>query len=548
MKLDLPPTGTEQPPLFTDLEKCRAWQKALPLSNPVHVQGQLLRQLQLLNRFTLAGDVRLAMLETLREPIQFVQGESAKRFSGKLLPLAPPEQAALDTVHSLWQALATGYLRCLDACLSGDAGLAPQVAMVGERVLATLADDHIDLLRAGKQPDSAHWRLAHAAYAGAETLGVADVLVEDGLRASQPMTAFAVYAEIMLLHTAGLHELTPRQQTWVVRWARHWAGKLRMLAEPPPQDSTAVPLCVDLASEAPVGFQSQGGAGARWLDTAALRQSLKKRLNLLAAGGEDNTPAKLGLGEDCPQPTCGEVLRRVYPRWVKGGMRRRHERHPFSGGCRFVVGVQAIHYYLSGREAFKPPGSGGASTEELRRQREEIATFGRVSVRFKDEYSRSHGYQLESWEVAEDWGLLDQSSGGLRLVRPLKQAGGRLGIGQLVAVQPSGSTGLLLGAVRWAQVVGEDLAAGIQLFPGKPSPVAVRGTGVMADKEEYRPSFVLPPVAALETPASILLPTGSFKPNRIMEVWTEAGAVQLRLKELLDRGADFERAACETVL
>lgn len=543
MKLDLPPTSTEQAPLFADLDQCRTWLKTLPLSSPVQAQSQLLRQLGLLNRYSLPNGERLALLEALREPIHFVQGEGAKKFSGKPLPLAPPEHAAFDSAHGLWQALVTGYLRCLDACLAGDADLKPRAAQICQRALAALAEDHTDQLRAGFQHDSEHWRLAHQIYAGAEELQATTTPCEDGLRAAQPMTPAAAYAELMLLHAASLHELSPRQQVWVMRWARRWAGKIAIQATAPALDSPALPLSADLAGNAPAGFKPCAGPGARWLVTTELRKSLKRRLKLLAEGGEANTPAKLGLGDDCPQPQCGEVLRRVYPRWVKGGILRRHERHPMSGPCRFVVGIDAIHYYLSDHQPFKPPGS--TSSEDLRRQREELATFGRVAARFEDEYSQMHGYQLENWEVIEDWGMLDHSTGGLRLVRPLGQEGGRIGVGQLVAVQPAGTSGLLLGVVRWAQIADGRLAAGIQLLPGKPLPVAVRGTGVMAAQEKYRPGFLLPPLEALKLPASIVLPPGSYKPERIVEAWSAGSTQQFKLKVSLDRGADFERAACE---
>lgn len=543
MRFDLLDTDAAQPPLFADLEQCRAWLKTLPLSNPVQAHAQLLRQIGLLNRFTVAADQRFALLEALREAIHFVQGENAKKFSGKPLPLAPPEQAALDANHVLWQALSTGYLHCLAACLDGDPKLKPLAATLCQRSLAVLADDYTDLVRSGHQPVSEHWRRAHQIYASAEELQVTTAPCEDGLRTAQTMTPAAAYAELMLLHAASLHELAPRQQAWVMRWARRWAGKVAIQATPPALDSPALPLCVDLAGHVPAGFKPLSGSGVRWLETTELRKSLKGRLKLLAEGGDANTPARLGLGEDCSQPMCGEVLRRIYPRWVKGGILRRHERHPMSGDCRFVAGVDAIHYYVSDHRPFKPPGS--VSTDELRRQREEIATFGRVAARFEEEYSEMHGFQIENWEVVEDWGMLDQSSGGLRLARPLKQGGGRLGVGQLVAVQPAGTNGLLLGVVRWAQVSGDQLAAGIQLMPGKPVPVAVRGTGVMAAQEKYKPGFLLPPLEALKLPASVVLPPGSFKLERIMEAWSEAGTRQVKLKGLLDRGADFERASCE---
>lgn len=543
MNFELPLTDDSQAPLFVDLEQCRAWLKTLPLSNPGQAHAQLLRQIGLLNRFALAADLRFSLLEDLREALHFVQGENAKKFSGKPLPLAPPEQAALDANHTLWQALLTGYLHCLNVCLTGDAKLKPLAATLCQRGLAALADDHTDLVRAGFQPVSEHWRLAHQLYASAEELQVATAPCEDGLRSTQTMTPTAAYAELMLLHAASLHELAPRLQVWVMRWARRWAAKITIQATPPALDSPALPLCVDLAGSAPAGFKPFSGPAARWLETTDLRKSLKGRIRLLAEGGDANTPARLGLGEDCSQPLCGEVLRRIYPRWVKGGILRRHERHPMSGACRFVAGVDAIHYYVSDHRPFKPPGS--VSTDELRRQREEIATFGRVAARFEEEYSEMHGYQLENWEVVEDWGMLDQSAGGLRLARPLRQPGGRLGVGQLVAVQPTGTNGLLLGVVRWAQVSGDKLSSGIQLMPGKPTPVAVRGTGVMAAQEKYKPGFLLPPLEALKLPASVVLPPGSFKIDRIMEVWNEASTRQVKLKGLLDRGADFERASCE---
>jgi len=525
MNIELPPLDTAQPPAFETAEACRAWCAALPLTNPIQVQAQLLRQLHLLNRHATDSATRLAMLELLREPLHFVQEENAARFAGRPLPLAPLEQAAWEANRDLWRALVLGYLRCLVLAAEGDAARVAQASALAVRCLNGLRCHFLDALRAGTTPESPLWRQAHVVYAEAERLGVADGPV------------MAAYGELALLATANLHELTPRMQVWVARWANRWGGKLRVLAEPPPA-SPALPLCVDLGSVAPADFRPRSGAQVRWLDTAELRKSLKTRLKLLAEAGEANTPARLGLGEDCTQPACGELLRRIYPRWVKGGVLRRHDRHPQQGPCRFVVGTEAIHYYLSGRQPFKSPGP--ASNDELRRQQEELAVYGRVRDRIEADYSRNHGFEQENWETMEDWGTLDHGSGGLRLERPLSQSGGRLGTGQLVAVQPAGAGGLLLGAVRWARTTDAALTAGIQLFPGLPEPVAVRATGVTGVRVPYRPGFMLPALAVLEVSACALLPPGSFKPNRIMEVWRETTR-RIRLLELLERGGDYER-------
>ncbi|MEW5782624.1 MAG: hypothetical protein ACOY6N_05855 [Pseudomonadota bacterium] len=545
--LDLPPTSTAAVPHFSTLPACREWIDRLPMANPSLAQKMLLDELRLLNGYTLPAPLRLELLEALQKPLFLVQEESAPLFAGKPLPLAPIEQTSLETTHALWQAALTGYLRCLEAVLRGDTGCLPNAALVCERALAILIVDFADLTRGGWQADASLWRFAHLLYSSAETLGVVHAPVTDPFHSeadARPVSPTMAYAELALLATAGLHELAPRQQRWVMRWARQWSVKLKVSADVPPLDA-ALPLCVDLAQDAPPGYLPHSGPGARWLETSALRLSMQKRIVLLAKNDPGITPASLGLGEDCTMPATLEVLQRVYPRWVKGGVQRRYTRHPLSGHCRFVAGVDAIHYYLSGRKPFRPPGS--LSEETLRRQRETVAMLEGETVEFTEETSRELGFQTESWTVAEDWGLSDRSDGGLCLTRPIEREGGRLAIGQLVAVQPAGYGEFMLGVVRWTQRRGNELVAGIQLMPGQPEPVAVRRTGVMATPDPYRPGFVLPAVSAVQQPLSLILPLGGFKAGRIMEVWTARITRHFKLEALIDRGADFESARCVEV-
>lgn len=543
----LPPTGTVHAPHCIDPAACREWIARLPMMNPPLAQKALLDELRLLDAYSLPATRRLELLEALQTPVRFVQQENAPLFAGKPMPLAPIEQAALETTHALWQALLMGYLRCLQSLTGGDADLRPRAALVCERALAILADDFADLMRGGWQADSKTWRFAHRVYASAETLGVTQVAVADparGENGAQAVSPAMAYVELALLAMASLHELAPRQQRWVMRWARRWSAKVKVLAAAPPLGD-ALPLCVDLAGDAPPRFLPYEGPGARWLDTGALQKSMMKRLVLLARQDPAVTPASLGLGEDCTLPSCAEVLRGLYPRWVKGGVQRRHARHPLSGQCRFVAGVDAIHYYVSGRQPFRP--SGSLSDEALRRQRETMAMFDGGPAGFAEETSRELGFQTESWTLAEDWGMFDRSEAGLCLTRPIEREGGRLAIGQLVAVQPASSGGFLLGVVRWTQQRGNDLATGIQLMPGRPEAVAVRRTGVMATPDPYRPGFILPAVEAARQPVSLILPLGSFKAGRIMEVRTPPVARRFRLEELIERGADFERVRCVEV-
>ena len=64
------------------VKDCKDWFALLPLTNTQQAHSTLLAQLKLLIPSTLAAADRLQILEILREPVAFVRGERAKRYSG----------------------------------------------------------------------------------------------------------------------------------------------------------------------------------------------------------------------------------------------------------------------------------------------------------------------------------------------------------------------------------------------------------------------------------------------------------------------------------
>ena len=529
---NLPPLGAEQPPAFTDGRSCHDWLAAQPLANPAQSQTSLLRQLNLLNRYAVAPAERLKILELLRDPIAFAQAESARKFAGRPLPLAPLEQAGMDANRTLWQAVQTGYLHCLTACLAGSTELRPHTAMIAQRAMSALRAELLDIYRAPIDPPALLWRTLHRVLSAAENLNALAHPVNDSLQPEHPgCSVVAAYAQTLLLHRASPYELSGRQLMLVERWLHRWGGKVALL-NAPPVEPRVPPLLVDLAADSPE--TSGEGGQLRWLDLSDLSRSVKRRIVHLQRG---ESPASLGLGEDCVQPGCENLLKQIYQQWFKGGATRLHQRHSGSGTCRLVTGHDAIHYYLSGK-IFLQPGQTGAMSKN---QADEIATFGRVATRHEDDYSQMQGFMIEEWRV------LDESATGYRLMRPLSQTGARVGGGQMVAIMPEGSRGFLLAVARWSRLTkGSELQAGIQIMPGSPLTVALRGTGLTAVNEKYRPGFRLPAVPALKYPESVIVPAGWFRSGRIVEIY-EQSSRQIRLTQQLDRGSDFERCAFDRV-
>jgi hypothetical protein len=534
--LELPELSKDQPPAFTSAAACQKWLTEIPFTNARQAQAQLLRQINLLNRFTLPAEERLNILELLRAPTYFVHGECSKRFISRPLPLAPPEQAALETCQVLWQALETGYLHCLRTFIDNklaDEASRRNVAIAATRALTSLLSMYLDDCQAGMLPARLFWRRLHRIYRGIEKIQLAQVSVEDPLRRQSATSPVAAYVEVILMASANPLELRPRQLSHVAYWAQRWSSKVPVLPAPP-IDLRTPPLCVDLVGDEEAVFKHapSSGDGLRWLDLADLRKTIKQRLAALAQG---ESPESLNLGKDCTQPGCEILLKQIYQDWCRGG--RDTSIQGGNGACQLVNGIEAIHYFLSG-EVFHEPKSSAYLSQ---REHNDIATLGHIGIRSSpedDELARSY--------TIEDWHEINENVSDILLQRQLNQPGGRLTKGQLVAVRTSSNDSLQIGKVYWAAINAnrDTLLAGIHPMPGPPVVATLHTPGMGTIKAQYCRGFSLPAIEGLKEPASVLTPAGWFQPNHIIEVKTD-DTMKIRLTRVIDRGVDFERCTYE---
>ncbi|HEX4927492.1 MAG TPA: hypothetical protein VFV74_05790 [Burkholderiales bacterium] len=533
--MKLPELSESAAPEFVDAASCKAWLEDVPLANVAAAQTDLLDQLEDFNRFPVSAAIRLAVLEALREAVNFVQIEQAKRFTNRALPMTENERSAFEATIALWDEMRAGYLRCLDAALHKDAAMQAQAALLAQRALAYIGLKMFHHYRAYREVPAQDWSELHAAYAHAEALDVAEEPVKDFLnRDVQDTSPRIAYARALLMALANPNELAQRQLTFVAFLLERWASKLEISAHPVPESEGALPLAVDLAGHrAPERAAAPAAAKAlRFLDTRKLAKSLRNRVALLRKG---ESPAKLALGEDCVQPSCEQLLIYLYRQWCQGKPARALERRTGAAAAEVSTEMAAIHYYMSGR-VFKQPHQ---QAELTQKQREELATFGRVSTRHEEDYSAAHGF------VVEEWRIEDESGQGMRLARQASAAGKRYSHGQLLGLRPADGAKFMLAQVRWLmQAQSGELHAGVRLLPGLPRPVAVRPTGLNVQNLEYVPAIALGAVAALNAAPSLVLPSGWYRPKRILDLHTGAPE-KVRLVEVLDRGTDFERVLYE---
>jgi hypothetical protein len=282
---------------FHDNAGCKRWIEQLTLTNVQLTQQVLTGQLAALGAASLTPLERLKILETLREPVHFVQAESAKRYSAKPLPLEPGEATVWNNVIALWQEVSRNYQLCLKAYREGDLTVAPHAALITMRCLRLTGSMLLAFYHVYRQTPAALWRGLHELYSFAESHGFARIRVQDSFAQREPDSSCTEsYVQVLLAQLANPYALSVRQMAFVARWLERWATLVGIAPQPLP--TSPIPsLAVDLSGTAGVVFGSgvEPHANLRYLDLEQLSKTLRQTINLLKHG---NSPLQLGIVEE----------------------------------------------------------------------------------------------------------------------------------------------------------------------------------------------------------------------------------------------------------
>jgi len=526
---DLPLVTPDANPEFMDVKSCTAWLQTVPLVNVAPSHNRILGQLEELNCYEMKPVERLRIMEVLAEPAAFVQVEHAKKYAGKAVPLIKPEREIFHNVVALWDALLYGYLRCLNAIGEGNSALTAQAALVCQRALWCVGERMAEHYRCYQELSDEGWTLLHRIYAIGEERGVLEQPLSDPVQKARQTTCMQTYVRSLLVQlVSDPSEQTLRQLGILSRWLDRWTQKVGVVRTRPASEHGLAPLAVDLAAARGAVHAAPEGGSVRFLELEELSKSIRSRIAQLRKG---ETPQALGLGEELGAAAAEQLLLVVHRHWCEEPKARASARNTISTPALLCTGLAAMHYYIGGKP-FRQPGQAKELTTE---QREEIAVFGRVATRQDDEHSLVHGFTLESWTVREE------SLGGLRIERAEDGGKSRFAQQQLIALCPGTAKTFMLGAMRWLQVSDNfDLRAGVRVYPGVPQTVAVRATGLNAMNDKYIQALLLPAVPALQSPATLILPAGWYRPRRVIDVYSET-AEHVMLTGIVDRGPDFER-------
>lgn len=532
LTLPLEPTDDRAHPVFKDAASCAQWLGQLQLTNLHQAHGVLRAQLDELNRYPMRGLERLQTLELLRETVSSIQADYAKKLAGKRLPLNNDEFAVFIAIISLWQGLVTGYQRCLQAWMAGDAQLASHGALLSQRCILYCGKQIFEHLHAGYEFDGKLWRQLHALYAFCEEQNWLLSEVDDPLGAGHAATCNAAYVKILLLCHAHRADLPRHQLHWLDHWLTQWAPVVSVERRHTASKGDAPPLAVDLGSS--LGLQlpqfAPPSEQLRYLGMVPLSKLIRVKTILLQQG---QSPRQLELTDEESCAECAAFLAYLHHAWCEGHDNRMEQRRAESQQAQVCYGLDSCFSYISGKP-FHQPGKDPAMDTLSRKQ---IAAFGHILSDSKLQDLADMGF------VRENWRLEDENIRGVRMLRE-EDMGVRLGPTLLLAVRPANSGSFMAGSISWVKVaLSGQLHAGVRYWPGLPEAIYMKATGVnLTVSEKYFAALLLPALPELKIPASLIAPRDWFKPGRVVEILhMDRKKRRLKMELSIERGLDYER-------
>ncbi len=523
-----PVAGELRALVFSDAESARRWAHGLPLTNVALVCETVQGQLKALAAAPCPPRERATIAEVLRDLIAYLHTELARRYAGKAQPAVDREFEAAEHAIALWQGLWEQYSACLKPLLEGDPELAGVKAKILQRGLYV-----------GKQLVLAHglarrtvppsvWQELHAYFRLAEMLDCAVTAVSDNLTPNGVgISCYSTYCHALLLGLADPCSMSIKQIELTDRWLAMWARKVFPYAQQRESEGPVIIVDLDRGDSATLAPGAAPGPGKslRFGYPAKLATSVRGRLKRLQTGAN---PAELQLGSDCSVEQCTALLGHLDAHWYQ--LPRRAPETPPVTIDLCAGGLPAAYYRVSGRTFDRKDPGARLSFEEA----QQLHALGQIPDYDRGREEAEHDWAWERWEGEYEW--RDAT------LRRLSDSHHRWSLEQLAIARSDGR--LRVGCVTRVAFGGEtDLVLSLRLWSGVPKALALLPLSAAGSDDTALPALML-----AETPddkACLVLPPRTFNPSRVLRSIDAGAERRFRLTRLLQRGADFERAAFE---
>lgn len=527
----------------TNPQAVKQWVADLPLINTALTVSLLQQALDDINSTRAPVYDRYEALEQFSGPVHCVTDALKKQFLGKRFPLGgkPLEQANLAT--SLCMAMATGY-KIVAAELNKKNKGSSQLSKVIHQAMRYLGEALLDSYLIYIPCPAGTWRDLNSLYALADRHKLADSTAKGKPAPVHDVETIAdTYKRILLLSLACPYRLRQSEITKVYALLGDWAyySDLTIATD---TDASGY-FTVHLEADEPPHYLNAGHRDKldpSWLiiNTRGLAEPARTTIEKT----RESTASLSTLPDE-------KVLQRLMLAW--GVMpRRQFTRRGNEASVQIVVGLDSIHLAIAGPDATLPGINNTADEtvqdgEYLRdptfEQPTRINTETRLNQNatnnpFRGAYApdsrNGNGLHIESWKMQ------DISAGGYSLLRDSAETS-HAHVGELVAINEADSNAdWHLGVIRWMKFTPEaGLTLGAQMLSPGARPVQASICTKPAGMEEQRHGILLPALAAIDQPETLLLPSLPFRSGCLSSLTEADNTQKIRLTQLLENTGSF---------
>lgn len=492
---------------FVDLASAKSWLARQPHDNPQQALAALALQVEAIDGGALDPLPALELLGFLRKAAVPLLAHIEPGFTRQALPLAAEEYRAFELVTRFWQRLGVAYLRRAEQAgenrnlaLNRAAG-ALRLTAYSHFLAAYQCPPTLDHLLFGVLALAARYGLLGKPLPDADFSRFGDFTVTGQL------------AWIFLLRQIDPYRLTVGELTVTNRALGRWR-ELAEFHDAANSDPAAIDLDLNTLFDRPLPADAP-----RWLNVNAVDLKLGKRIEALAAG---STPDQLKLGRELTAPACRSLLEEI--RLSLNAPER--EQTDDIGQIDLSFGGEDAYAVLRG-EHLNAAGDIHLRSAALAHQR--MTLFGFDHAEQAETAIRSVTVASEAWRQQDGMARRLSTGQGKRHQGPC-----------LVAARIDGQPrlGVLFGLQMTS---GDALAGGLYWYEGEIEAGWLRRAESLAFSEARAPAFLIREEARL----SLLLPASAGVRLGIELTLGGVSSERLRPDEILERGADFVRYACQ---
>lgn len=560
IRLKLPPQDLQFLTLGSDQpRRLQTWVEELPVMNAGESSRQLFRFVQELNRVRVRTPLRLRLLEIVRPALVRVTRSLGRHYLNQSLVLPERSRCIAGLAQAMEAHLADGYkLVAVRGLRRLQEKEGPElVGTAIHRALATLGDMLVRSYQLYWPAPPGLWLELHQLYLLAERHGLAHVPVPDPEADGAPTTPAQLYTRILLLASARPNQLRQQEIALVYDAAREWAAYVEIK-----EAGDAADLFVfDLESDRPPIYRthaSVAGPTCRYIDSRLLTGKLAR--------------AREGVRDDFPlPPRLGDaLLGRLQQAWSVLA-ERSFRRQSQQGEVGLLLGLGALFTELAGDldvSALQRGGQPGVLQDE---DANPFLGGRRVAPRREpDDGGWSRAWGTPDHSMADDIRVDEidftrintalaehqrnrprQSVEHYRGTKVNASPGGyclewqgdtpaALRTGELLGVREPHGAGWAVGVIRWVKQSSSDRARiGVELLAPGATPCCARSVRKTGAPGEFLRALMLPALAAIGQPATLLLPSVGFAVGAAVEVARPDGTRRATLGRQLNGTASF---------